>query len=389
MKFKILYNNGHSRIGQLKINGKKLETPYLFPVMSFFCGGNWESRFGGGIYRNLKEEFLTNPLFKEYFSGVMTSIAQISDFHISKDKLENYYLQKTIPEWFKYKGILFVDSGGFKILTNRGINGKNFQITAQEEVINYQKRFGADIIVPLDYPIAPNLKRRKKMENIRLTIENTIYLLTKKPQKKLTYLAVHGHSKKDFEFFLRSLIEGLERENSSLRKIDGIAIGSLVPLKSNYFRIVEIVQACKQVLADYSLESLPLHIFGISSSLLPILIFLGVDTFDSTSYIYSAINGVYYKENLRRQHITKVRFNQCNCKVCKNKNLLNRLKQAKKSSSRDNMAPLAVHNLIMLHEEIKKLKEVIKTEDENKLKSFLLKRYGRMRGINKLIKKLW
>lgn len=388
MKFKILSDNGESRIGLLKINGKKLETPFMFPVMSFFCGGNWESKFGGGIYRNFKEEFLPDPRFQEDFAGIMTSIAQLNDFPVSKEKLEQLYLSKTIPKWFNYKGLLFVDSGGFKLLTNGGIKGRDFEIKTYEEVLLYQKRFGADIIVPLDYPITPNLPPKEKKRRIRFSINNAIYLLANKPRKKLTYLAVHGHSKKDFEYFLQELIKGLEAENSSLKRVDGIAIGSLVPLKSNYSEIVRIVLACKDILKNNSLEHLPLHVFGISSTLLPLLIFLGVDTFDSASYIYGAIHGVYYKENLQREHISKVKFGKCKCKVCKNKYLLNRLKQVKTSSSKDSMAPLAVHNLAILHDEIKKLKRIIETEDENKLKLFFLKKYGKMRGIGKVIKQI-
>ena len=389
MVFDVLTITNNARIGRLKINGKKLETPYLFPAISFFCGGTWQSKFGGGIYRTLKEEFLTNPKFKEYFLGVMTSLAQVNDFPVSKEKFEKLYLRKPIPKWFNYDGVLFVDSGGFKLLTNGGIRGRDFEIKDYKQVLYYQKKFGADIIVPLDYPISPDLSTREKEKRIEFSIRNTLYLFSNKPKNTLAYLAIHGHSKEELKYFLEKILTGLEKGGVSFKKIDGIAIGSLVPLRSNYTKIVDIVIACREILEEFDLYRLPLHVFGISSTLLPILIYLGVDTFDSASYIFAAINGVYYTSGLRRKHINDVKyFGNCNCPVCEDKILLERLKKVKKSSTKDYTGPLAVHNLIKVQEEIKILKDLIKSQDEVSLNKYLSMRYGKLRGIKKILEKI-
>lgn len=387
MTFKIYEEDGSARIGELRINGKKLETPYLFPVLPFFCGGVQRSSFGGGIYRNIKEEFLTNSEFQEYFSGVMTSIAQINDFKVSKEKLEKLYLSKTVSKWFNFHGMLFVDSGGFKLLTNGKIKGRDFEIKKPEEILRYQKKFGADIITSLDHPISPDISSKEREKRIRFSIKNAVYLLANKPKNTLAYLAIHGYSRKELHYFLSQLMKGIESENIPLKSIDGIGIGSLVPLRSNFVKIVEIVNECKKLLSEFNLSSLPVHVFGISSSLLPILIFLGIDTFDSASYVYAALNGVYYKDGLRRQHIGSVDFKKCYCKVCRDKNFLKRLESVRKLSNRDNMAPLAIHNLIMQQKEIKRLKEAIKNGDTN-LHIYLQKTFGKMRCVGKIIKQI-
>lgn len=383
--FEIIHGNGLSRIGELKINGKVLSTPYLFPVINFFCGGNWKSKFGGGIYRNLKEEFLVNPKFSEVFRGVMTSISHISYYNISKEKLENLYLSKTIHEWFSYQGILFVDSGGYKLLKNGGIMGKNFCIEADsKQILSYQVRFGADIIVSLDYPITPDLLEKEKRRRIEFSVKNAVWTLQNKPRDILLYLAVHGYSKKELFVYLNTIFRKMEEEGVSIM-FDGIAVGSLVPLKNDYGKLIEVVKSCKDVLKRLDLEHLPVHVFGISSSMLPVLMLLGIDTFDSASYLYAAINGLYYDERLKRRKISKMDFEKCSCEICRNENYRKRIR-ARKIASRDRLSPIAIHNLIKHHNELQKMKEAI-NEDEKTLYKYVMSRFNGNRLLSKLIRK--
>ena len=92
-KFKIDTQKGAARIGSINVNGKSLETPFYFPVMSFFCGGNRPSDFGGGPYRMLKRDFLKGKYTKNLFQGVITSVSQFFDFGLKPKKIE-YYLRK-------------------------------------------------------------------------------------------------------------------------------------------------------------------------------------------------------------------------------------------------------------------------------------------------------
>jgi tRNA-guanine family transglycosylase len=375
-KFKITHQSGEARCGEIRVNGKKLETPFLYPVLAFFCGGNWSSKFGGGIYRQIKENFLMKKEFQKYFQGVMTSIAQLNDFPVSREKLNGIYTSKTIHEWFNFDGILFVDSGGFKLLTNDGINGQDFKITSPEDVLHYQIKFGADILVSLDYPISPNLKESEVKKRIRKSIENAIFLLENKPRSTLAYIAVHGYSKENLKKYIEKILSGLEKENVSLKRIDGIAIGSLVPLKGNIFKILEIVKGCKEVLKEFSLDSLPLHVFGISSTLLPLLVMLGVDTFDSSTYLYSAIKGIYLRRGLQRMNIKQLRRKTCDCDICKNEGFFKLITKAEKNINSIEGSVIAMHNLIVFCDEVKKLKEVIKENHEEKIRDYIQSRFN-------------
>ncbi len=359
MGFTIDAVNGEARRGILKVDGKKLETPFLFPVMSFFCGGDWSSKFGGGIYRDIKE-YLMKPEFEKFFPGIMTSIAQINDFPVTKDKFENVYLSQTVSKRFNYKGILFVDSGGFKLLTNGGIHGKDFDIENRRQVLEYQKKFGADIIASLDYPIYPGIKKAERKNRINFSIRNAIYLIKNKPRKTLSYLAVHGHSKEELKFFLDKLLNGIDRNGISFRRIDGIALGSLVPLRKDREKIIEIIKSAKEVLKESGLDYLPMHVFGISGNLINKMIDLGVDTFDSSSYVYSAINGVYIKKNSSRENISSVK-RDCNCAICKDDFSWNKMKNNYKGLlSRERTAPLAIHNYLIYSKKVEDAKKKIK-----------------------------
>lgn len=389
-KFKILFQSGEARIGEIRVNGKKLETPYLYPVLAFFCGGTWKAKFGGGIYRKIKENFLMNENFQNYFKGIMTSIAHLVDFPITKEKLE-IYTSKTIHEWFNFNGILFVDSGGFKILTKGSISGKDFEISTSEQVLMYQKSFGADILASLDYPISPNLKESEVKRRVEKSIDNAVYLLENKPKSTLAYIAVHGYSKESLKKYIEKLLDGLEREKVSLKKIDGIAIGSLVPIKSNVLKVLEIVKGCKEVLEEFNMSSLPLHIFGISGTLMPLLAMIGVDTFDSTTYINLAINGIYLTNGLNKINVSKVKKRICNCEVCKNSKYFELIK---KSSKIDGMVAslIAIHNFIMFSKELQMLQKTIKNFDEDYTIKFIQERYSSSpivrKGLTYLIKKL-
>ena len=111
--------NGSARTGRIRIDGKEIKTPFYFPVMSFFCGGSWKSFFGGGPYRAIKEYYLKGAETSHLFDGVITSISQLYDFYISEER-KNEYFKKTISEWFDFNGVVFVDSGGYRLLSKNG-----------------------------------------------------------------------------------------------------------------------------------------------------------------------------------------------------------------------------------------------------------------------------
>jgi 7-cyano-7-deazaguanine tRNA-ribosyltransferase len=383
--FKVIAGNGEARLGELRVNGRVLRTPFLFPVVNFYCGAYEAAGFGGGIYRNIKEEFLNSSQLNGTFGGVLTSISQISDFNISRDKL-NFYFGKDIHKWFGYNGILFVDSGGYKLMTKRGIHGKDFVIRRNPaEILDYQMRFGADIVASLDYPFLPNGRSDVRKRRMKKSIENAVWLVKNKPKNSLVYAAVHGHSEKMLKDYLSRLFKRLEK-NHMESNLDGIAIGSLVPLASSPLQLFQVVSSVKKLLKEHDFQQLPIHVFGISSTMLPVLTYLGVDTFDSASYVHAAIHGTYYTQNLRMEHISKRPFRNlgCTCAVCESdqyqKDILDKSKPA-----RSRLAPIAMHNLLMHSNEIELMREQIHS-NHHSLESYVVKRFERNRAMAKLIK---
>ena len=62
----------------------------------------------------------------------------------------------------------------------------------------------------------------------------------------------------------------------------------------------------------------PIHVFGVSGELTPVLAYMGIDSFDSTSYIQTA-RGLNYShpETRRKQKIMELDETSCTCHICR------------------------------------------------------------------------
>lgn len=222
-----------------------------------------------------------------------------------------------------------------------------------------QKKMGADIAATLDFPISPDLNQYKIRKLIDASVENAKYALENKPQNMKIYAAIHGHEPSDISYCLREIKDGF----------DGYAIGSLVPLKNNYEKLIDIVSSVKPEIP----EGKPLHVFGITGSVIPILAYLGVDSFDSATYIHQARFGNYLLPGLQSTKITRSMKITCQCKVCKDgeiKKFLNEnnLTAAKIASN------YALHNYYIYKQEILKIQTAI---NEENLESYIIKSYNK------------
>ena len=66
----------------------------------------------------------------------------------------------------------------------------------------------------------------------------------------------------------------------------------------------------------------PIHAFGVSGELTPILTYMGVDSFDSTSYIQAA-RGLSYADPLTRTKRKLMELDEltCTCRICRKTSL--------------------------------------------------------------------
>ncbi|MBE1302425.1 MAG: tRNA-guanine transglycosylase [Alteromonadaceae bacterium] len=186
---------------------------------------------------------------------------------------------------------LLVDSGGFaalfnntKIRKHKGLgtliidseNGR--EIITPEKVIRFQEKV-ADVAFTLDFPIPPNTNLKEAKRRQELTIANALWALENRKDKNMKL------------FGCIQAWDAVSGKNNALaykdKGFDGIAIGGLVPRVKNKELVRAIVTSIRDTVPD-----LPIHIFGIGKpETVKWLLELGANSFDSSSYVQSAVSG--------------------------------------------------------------------------------------------------
>ena len=309
------------RIGELRLqrNGESispLSTPLLYPVVSFLTGSTPR---GGGIWKYLLRDLMKHDV------PMLSQVLHFLDFPIQGKYLKKWR-QKTLREWYQevngiYNAPLFLDSGGFKLLYNTGLDLKEFEIekeTEAEDILTLQEDFGGEIIASLDYPLPPDLERSEAEKRMHLSLDNAFRvatLLASKAQPPFFYVCCHGQSRSDIENYVRQVFDQLLGVLPSF----GLAVGSLVPLRGKQdAQILERICGVQQAIPESERCHTPIHAFGVSGELTPILAYMGVDSFDSTSYIQTA-RGLSYSDPLTRtkQKLMELDELTCTCRICR------------------------------------------------------------------------
>ncbi|MFA9427064.1 tRNA-guanine transglycosylase [Natronorubrum sp. A-ect3] len=381
---------GDARAGLLTINGIALDTPTFFPVLSFYGGGTDASVFGGGIHRTVKEfmlgdEAIGGGTYDQYFQGTMTSIAALTDYGINRERFEDYVSEpiKERDTFLAYDGLIFVDSGGYKFLHSDGLDGSDFEIDIdQREAFRIQKQLGGDIIVNLDRPITPSDTFEDRQKKAKLTAENAVeFARLTYDYPGARYLTVHGYNYSMLDRFFDH-VQSRFGNIDIATLFDGIALGSLVPKKDNKETLITAVMDCREVMAERGLNDLPLHVLGIGSGSIPLLIAAGADTFDATTYLQNAINKKYAVNLTEHIPLDDVDFTQCDCPVCSTPMLVDRM-QGNTEYQKDVLGPVAMHNLIVHTQEITELRQRIRQGGTDPLINYLDETVGRRDPIRK------
>lgn len=299
------------RIGTLKLkNGEKIETPYLFPVVNFF-----------------HSEISLGDIKKVGFDAILVN-AYI---------LLKHNFDKEIHEYTKFKKVMS-DSGAYQLLQYGDIDVSN------EEIIEYQKKINTDISVILDYPTG-----KLDYENAKFTVEETIKRAKEAKNliddKRLWVYPIQGGS---FEDLLeKSIIEGIKLD------YDIYAIGSPTVLMTEYKyeELFKIILKVKSLLPFNK----PVHLFGAGHAhLIPFAIAMGIDLFDSASYILFARDLRYMSFN-RTYDFNELKYLPCNCEVCR-KYSVEELREINKNEL---IRLLAIHNLYVIKKELENTKQAI------------------------------
>jgi len=195
--------------------------------------------------------------------------------------------------------VIFADSGGFDFQSTD-------PDTTPERTLETQRLIQADIYGTIDLPLSRENRATENQRRIQESINQALMTSDFHDSDGLLFGSVHGYDSKT----IRNSIRHLEKNGT----FDGYALGSLVPIRTDYKKVTKLILAARTVTNKH------LHVYGLGGLVyVPLLLYLGVDSFDSTSFIRSAGNRNYLVpgfggEELR--HIDDLEYLPCSCPVC-------------------------------------------------------------------------
>ena len=379
------------RIGKLYLqrNGialPPLPTPILYPVLAFMTS---TSTNGGGIWKYLLKDVMKHNV------PILSQVLHFLDFNLTGKHI-GYWREMSMRERYRapngpYDAPMFLDSGGFKLLYNAGLSLSEFGIhkkTEADDILDFQLSLGGDIVASLDYPLPPGLVRSEAETRMKRSLQNAFRVaerLAEMAHPPYLYICCHGQSREDIQNYVTQVFERLPGGLPF-----GLAVGSLVPLRGDndsevLSRICGVIESIPESLRDRT----PIHAFGVSGNLTPILAYMGVDSFDSTSYIQAARSLSYsHPETGKKLKILELDSMECSCRVCR-ETCLDEMQQAfmePKSYRRTSTgqyksyyyAKIALHNFEM---EVKTLDDMVRAiEADNSLEA-LVDHASKARGV--------
>ena len=353
LEFKVLYEDKHlfSRLGKLKINNKKLDTP------SLFLGHLMDHK--PKLWETSK---LDNLMVNAYFI-------------LKKASTYNKIVEMGIHKYLDYEGLVMMDSGGYLFQKKEEMDLDPLK------VLDLYENYRPDIGVVLDHPFDPNSSNLINKKRWDITLKNTAIMIESNSKVPLMPV-IHGYSLKE-----------LEKACSDIKKIDDdpklIGLGSLVPLifstTAGSKRFPDcmqfVMQSVKLIRREF--PDAMIHAFGIGSTLTMHLMYsVGTDSLDSTGWRIKAAYGMIQLPGVSDRHV-KTRNNgrrhldiaekrilaKCECPICNGKNIEERM-----DILDENFIPRAVHNAWVFKKEEEYFKDALK---ERNTRKFLDKRLNK------------
>jgi len=309
-----------ARIGRLKTPRGYLETPALLPVINPF-----------------KSEISINKIKEIGFKALITNAYIL--YRRDKEKLEKL----GIHNYFGFDGIIMTDSGAYQMLRYGKVNISN------NEIIEFQKLIGSDIAVILDTPTPINATREEAVNSVEETLrkaQEAIELI--EDDDRLWTLPIQGGK------YIELVESSAVRSRELLKYFNLIALGSPVEHLEEYdfSTVIKMIISAKKHLP----RGKPLHLFGAGHpAFFALAIALGVDMFDSASYILYARDNRYMTP-IGTERIERMKELPCSCPVCNSLNVNELI--AFDRSKRTEL--IAVHNLYVIKNELNDIKNAIR-----------------------------
>ncbi|ADI74571.1 archaeosine tRNA-ribosyltransferase [Methanohalobium evestigatum Z-7303] len=318
--FEITQKDASGRIGKLVTRHGTIETPTIMPVI------------------NPNIPLIDIDEMKDIGAQILITNSYII---YRSEKLHDKALNEGLHELIGFDGPIMTDSGSFQLSVYGDVEITN------EEIIDFQKKIGSDIAVPLDIPTPPDVSYEKASSEINTTVERLKKAREKFTDDMLLAGPVQGSTYSD-------LREKCAQELTEL-DFDVYPIGAVVPLMEDYrySKLVDVIVSSKKGLKPSS----PVHLFGAGHPMgFALEVALGCDLFDSAAYAlyaknkrYITVYGTYHLENLH--------YLPCSCPVCAN------YTAQELKSAENNVELLAKHNLYVTFEEMNLIKQSIKEGD--------------------------
>lgn len=232
--------------------------------------------------------------------------------------------------------VVFADSGGFDFTTEE-ID------TTPAETLETQAQLEADIYGTVDVPLSRDNRAAENQRRIDQSIDHALEASDRHSGDALLFASVHGYDPET----IRNSIRYLEKNGD----FDGYALGSMVPIRTDYKKVTKLVLSARQATDKH------LHVYGLGGIVYqPLLLYLGVDSFDSSAFIRSAGNRNYLIPGFGGEPLRNIESLDrlpCPCPVCGQREL---------DEIRENRSALTKHNLWAMATELRRFRYVVEAE---------------------------
>ncbi|MFH0986499.1 MAG: tRNA guanosine(15) transglycosylase TgtA [Candidatus Micrarchaeota archaeon] len=308
--FEIRAHSLAGRIGRLRTNHGKIETPTILPVI------------------NPNSSIIAPFDLKKYGAQAL-----ITNSYILWKDFREEAAAKGVHNLLEFDGPIMTDSGAFQLMEYGDIDVSN------EEIIEFQKKIGVDIGVILDIPVSSS-DEETMAEGVKITIERA-----KQAQKimdtdaRLWAGPIQGnvHTK-----LLKKCANAMKRLPFQVHPI-----GSVVPLLREYrfAEHIKMIRTAKEILP----KDRPIHLFGAGHPMFfSFAVAMGCDLFDSAAYAIFARERRYLT-NSGTLDADGLEYMPCSCSAC------NAVKVGKEMTEKQ----LAEHNLYATFREMNEIKQHI------------------------------
>ncbi len=314
--FELVHRDGLARIAHLSTRHGVLETPAVLPVINpnlrVISASEMKAMGAGGIITN-SYIIRRNPDLRE--------------------KAEKNGVHSLVG----YDGPIMTDSGTFQSYVYGDMEYGN------REIVDFQRAIGSDIVTILDIFSRPDFTRNEAEDAVRITYERVREI---EPVED-SFLAgpIQG-----------SLYMDLRMRSSRLMgnsAADYLPIGGVVPLLEQY-RYPELVRIIWSARRSGNMGK-PVHLFGGGHPMFfALAVYLGVDMFDSASYVkYARDSRLLFPEGTR--DLKKIRELPAWSPICSKTTA----KELIQMEEKERTYLLAKHNLFAMFQELSEIKERI------------------------------